>query len=443
MTHSIQNMHCRHHTNPSRLTACLCVSSILVFACLFFGCSKASDQIPSARTGETVPPEDTTPADSAIEREKKPADERLAKGASRERLAEAEKKNANKKERAAKGSVAASRAMAPERSDSAKEKIDRNIKKKYWVSQKQSFTLVALNNGKSFAARNIKELNGAYTMQAASNPKRTVFETKHLKKSEITSMEPERGDEALWLKLKQARPPADAMDGYVHGRMIDLVFNRFLSEHPDSKYAEKVSAIRELWVDEKAKLDDSWIRAKGKWYSPSDMMPKFLPKTTRQDIENVKTLIANGRYLEAAILLGNVEIPSAPDFNTDRKAVRRMRDQILEYIGDTESEYQRHAKNEKAEARSKHQRQRTKIDHWKPKYKGLVWNKRTESAKQYRHRKRRMRVQADADLRARQKIARQKVDSEYEEALKKIDHKFEKRIEEAQRARDVLKELRH
>jgi hypothetical protein len=393
---------------------------------LFSGCSKApTPDSPNVETDKT-PVVETMPVDNIVVRDTEQERKRQIKQTTEEK----------RKMPPTAGTVAALRADAIERNPRQKQRIDNLIKKRYRATQNQSYSIVVITDGSTFTAKDMKETDEGYTMQAAMNAKRTVFSPKLLKKSEVASIETECGDKAMWLRVKRARPPATAMDSYRHDRMITLIFDYFLEEFPDSEYAENVSAIRDMWVNEKKQLDDVWIKVKGKWYGPDEIPPKTLPKSSQQTIAAVKNRIVNGQYFEAATLYGDIKIP--PGFKKEQKAVEGIRRQIEEGLDHQLNQYVRSVNKEKADAKSKYERELVKISTWRRSKKSTVWNRRAESEYRYQQRLAGLRYEAEMQLQARQNTARNKARNEYEKIAREADYKLSEKKDEVQRARTAI-----
>jgi len=330
------------------------------------------------------------------------------------------------------GTVAALRAVASERSHPEKKRIDQEIKKRFVVTGKYAFSTVALTNGSVVVARDVKEQNDLYTMRVAQNEKGTIFSVRTFKKSEIASVETKSGEDAMWLRLKDSRLPATALDGYYHERMLALAFDHFLEEFPESQHTSNVLDLREVWKNEKATLERNWIKVKGEWYGPNEMSPGIL-----FSMDSIETSIKNGRYFEAAQRCSKIRIPKG--FNADKENLRAMRDHIQKRLEKYLQTQMTLADQKKSNAEKKYERQLAVIDSWKPGKLAFARNARAESSKEFERRKGLARSYKRGELRRKQLAARETASQEYDQTMTKINAQIDKIESKVLDAQNLLK----
>jgi hypothetical protein len=334
------------------------------------------------------------------------------------------------------GSVAAIRADQQERDSQQKERIDRLIKKRYRVTGKNPYSVITLKDGSTVTAKDVTKQNDSYAMQTVMNEDRTVFASKEFSKPEVASIEPESGDEIMWLRVKQSRVPANAMDGYQHGRMIALIFDYFLDEYPDSEHASKVIEMRETWVQEKTKLDNTWMKVDRKWYGPDDIPAKRFPKSSRRAIAALRKSMANGQYLKAASLYGKIQIP--PEFDKERQAVIAMRSKIEEGLEHYLNESAKTAVGEREHALKTYEKELAKFKTWKPKKQNSTRSLLSETKSEYQVRLKELQKESKGELKVTQGSARRLAYTRFNEAKKESHLKHAEAKRDVQRAHRAL-----
>ena len=387
-----------------RLIACLTVFSFSFFTPNFCGCSKAPEPDLSAVIEEETPAEETVPEEDSAQEEQVKVEEQPPPPPP------------------AEGTVAAIRANAKERDSRQKKRIDSHITKRYVGTEETSYDVVTLTDGSTVMAMDVTEQDDTYTMKATLNAERTAFATETLKKSEVASIEPESGDEAMWLKVKGVRPPATASDGYYHDRMIALVFDYFLDQYPESEHTSKVRDIREMWVDEKTKLDDMRMKVKGEWYGPDEVPPKIFPRSTRQALAFAQTNLNKGRYFEAAKLCSQIRIPDG--FDSHQEAFKVLCDRVHEGFKEYLRKEKAHIDGQRQDASEKYDRELAKINSMRAHRARTLRNTRAESEWQQKYRISVLEKKAQANRKKRQSTARQKALAKYNTAIGKADQKY-------------------
>jgi hypothetical protein len=136
----------------------------------------------------------------------------------------------------------------------------------------------------------------------------TITQTRRINKAEIAEIvrwTPEQ--RANWrMQRDYERLQAyrlDTKDSYLieyYDQTIDGVFQKFLSDHPDSSYTSNVMARITEWKSERTLVSAGNIRFRGRWSPAAEMGPLIARERGQKLLEQARWLIAQRRF-ESAI----------------------------------------------------------------------------------------------------------------------------------------------
>jgi len=165
-----------------------------------------------------------------------------------------------------------------------------------------------LKDGSVLTAETVAEQDTHYVC-AVANAARTIVTPRQIPCSSVLKVEKEGLDAPLWAIIRKARLAPDSAPAVYYEKVIELCFDPFLADYPESDFCGGVQQLRAAWTEEKKKVEQGWTKSANTWYAPGQVPPKRLPASTRESILRVKTLTAQGWYEGAVEATAEIRIP--------------------------------------------------------------------------------------------------------------------------------------
>lgn len=227
----------------------------------------------------------------------------------------------------------------------------------------QAVRKVRLKDGSRFQAASF-EIDGADYVFRVPNENRTIYASRVVPKSDVADIGEQAPDERVWDVLRTIQPGPNSENAAYYEKLIELCFDRFLTEHPSSLYADRVRTLKDLWTTELTSVRKGYRKIQKRWYAPGQDMPHLLPPRTRQQFALVTRMIGNTEYYKAIQIASRIRIPDDDAFANDR---RRQAMALLQALEGLEREISANLAEVKARAdksNAEYQTKRQTIKGW-------------------------------------------------------------------------------